>query len=116
MSRPLAYGGDALTLRTRRQLDAHAGLAPAQRQSGSSVRGKSHIAKQGNARLRKALYMPTLVAGQYNPQLKRYYERLVERGKPKKVALTACMRKLLNLLRAMLIKKTLFNPAYQPLT
>jgi transposase len=115
-ARLLAYGGEALTQRTRRELDAHAGLAPAHRQSGTSVRGKSHIAKQGNARLRHALYMPTLVAVRHNPQLKRYYERLVERGKPKKLALTACMRKLLNLLRAMLIKKTPFNPAYQPLT
>jgi transposase len=112
----LAHGGRALTQRTRRQLDAHAGLAPAQRQSGTSVRGKSHIAKAGNARLRRALYMPTLVAVRYNPLLKRYYDRLVERGKPKKVALTACMRKLLNILRAMLITRKPFNPAYQPLT
>jgi transposase len=114
--RMLAYGGSALTQRTRRQLDAHAGLAPAQRQSGTSVHGKSHIAKQGNARLRKSLYMPALVGVRHNPHLKRHYDRLVERGKLKKVALTACMRKLLNLLRAMLIKRTLYNPNYQPLT
>jgi transposase len=112
----LAYGGHALTQRTRRQLDAHAGLAPAERQSGTSVHGKSHIAKAGNARLRRALYMPTLVAVRYNPILKRHYDRHLERGKPKKVALTACMRKLLNILRAMLISRKPFNPAYQPLT
>jgi transposase len=112
----LAYGGDNLITRSRRQLDAHAGLVPAQRQSGTSVRGKSHLAKQGNARLRRALYMPTLVAVQFNPVLKRFYQRLLEKGKPKKVALTACMRKLLNIIRAMLIKRTPFNPKYQPLT
>lgn len=112
----LAHGGGALTQRTRRQLDAHAGLAPAERQSGTSVRGKSHLAKAGNARLRRALYMPTLVAVRYNPILKRHYDRYVERGKAKKVALAACMRKLLNILRAMLITRTPFNPAYQPLT
>jgi len=112
----LAYGGRALTQRTRRQLDAHAGLAPAERQSGTSVRGKSHIAKAGNARLRRALYMPTLVAVRYNPILKRHYDRHLERGKPKKVALTACMRKLLNILRAMLIARKPFDPAHQPLT
>lgn len=112
----LAHGGDALTRRTRRQLDAHAGLAPAQRQSGTSVRGKPHLAKQGNARLRRALYMPTLVAVHHNPVLMRYYQRLLDKGKPKKVALTACMRKMLNIIRAMLIKKERFNPEYQPLT
>jgi transposase len=112
----LAYGGDNLITRSRRQLDAHAGLVPAQRQSGTSVRGKSHLAKQGNARLRRALYMPTLVAVQFNPVLQRFYQRLLEKGKPKKVALTACMRKLLNIIRAMLIKRMPFNPKYQTLT
>jgi transposase len=112
----LAYGGDSLVLRTRRQLDAHAGLVPSERQSGTSVKGKSHLAKQGNARLRCALYMPTLVAVQFNPLLKRFYQRLLEKGKAKKVALTACMRKLLNIIRAMLIKRTPFNPNYKPLT
>jgi transposase len=115
-SQILAYGGDSLTSRTRRQLDAHAGLVPAERQSGTSVRGKSHLAKQGNARLRRALYMPTLVAVHNNPLLKRFYERLISRGKAKKVALAACMRKLLNIIRAMLIKRTAFDPHYQPLT
>ena len=112
----LAYGGESLTGRTRRQLDAHAGLVPADRQSGTSVRGKSHLAKQGNARLRRALYMPTLVAVHFNPTLARFYERLLARGKLKKVALVACMRKLLNIIRAMLTKKTAFDPSYQPLT
>lgn len=112
----LAHGGDSLTQRTRRQLDAHAGLAPAQRQSGTSVRGKPHLAKQGNARLRRALYMPTLVAAHHNPVLMRYYQRLIAKGKLKKVALAACMRKMLNLVRALLIKRERFNPEYQPLT
>lgn len=112
----LAYGNTNLTERTRRQLDAHAGLAPAERQSGTSVRGKSHLAKQGNARLRRALYMPTLVAVHHNPVLKNHYEKLLARGKMKKVALVACMRKLLNIIRAMLINRKPFDPNYQPLT
>jgi len=112
----LAYGGRALTQRSRRELDAHAGLAPAERQSGTSVHGKSHIAKAGNARLRHSLYMPTLTAVRFNPFIKRHYGRLIAHGKPPKVALTACMRKLLNLLRAMLIARKPFDPAYQPLT
>jgi transposase len=111
-SQILAYGGESLTSRSRRQLDAHAGLVPAERQSGTSVRGKSHLAKQGNARLRHALYMPTLVAVHFNPTLARFYERLLARGKIKKVALVACMRKLLNIIRAMLTKRTAFDPTY----
>jgi transposase len=112
----LAYGGDSLVSRTRRQLDAHAGLVPAERQSGTSVKGKGHLAKQGNVRLRRVLYMPTLVAVQFNPSLKRFYQRLLEKGKAKKTALIACMRKLLNIIRAMLINRTPFNPNYQSLT
>lgn len=115
-SQILAYGGNNLTARNRRQLDAHAGLAPADRLSGTSVRGKSHLAKQGNAKLRRALYMPTLVAVQFNPILKNFYQRLIDNGKPKKVALTACMRKMLNIIRAILNNKTPFNPQYYPLT
>jgi len=112
----LAYAGDSLTTRSRRQLNAHAGLAPSERQSGTSVRGKSHLAKQGNVRLRRSLYMPTLVAVRFNPTIKRFYQRLVEHGKAKKPALIACMRKLLNIIRAVLIKRQTFDPNYQPLT
>jgi len=112
----LAYGAESLTHRSRRQLDAHAGLAPAQRQSGSSIRGRSHLAKQGNARLRQALYMPTLVAVHRNDTLRSCYQRLQENGKCKKVALIACMRKLLNIIRAILIKRQPFITNYQSLT
>jgi len=112
--RLLAYGGEALLNRSRRQLDAHAGLAPAQKQSGSSVHGKSHLAKQGNAPLRQALYMPVLVAVRYNPVFEAHYQHLLSRHKPKKVALVACMRKLLNIIRALLITKVPFDINYQP--
>ncbi|MCX6834149.1 MAG: IS110 family transposase [candidate division Zixibacteria bacterium] len=112
----LSYGQTSLTDRPTRQLTAHAGLAPAQKQSGTSVRGKSHIAKQGNSRLRKALYMPTLVGIRYNPVLKAKYQALIAKGKPKKVALVACMRKLLIIIHAILITKKPFNPAINQLT
>ena len=112
----LGYGKDSLTNRGRRQLDAHAGLAPAHHQSGTSVKGKSHLAKQGNADLRRVLYMPTLVAVHHNPVLKRTYQRLLDNNKPKKVALVACMRKLLNIIRAMLINRKPFDPNYNTLT
>ena len=108
----IAYGGENLTSRSRRQLDAHAGLVPAERRSGTSVHGKAHLAKQGNSHLRRVLYMPTLVAVRFNPVLKAFYNRLLERGKAKKVALVACMRKMLNIIRAMLTKNTAFDPNY----
>jgi transposase len=74
---------------------AHAGLAPGQRQSGKSVKGKSRICKTGNSRLRKCAYLPALSAIQYNPLVKVFYERLVSKGKPKMVAVIAAMRKLI---------------------
>ena len=84
--------GDAVSVKAQ---VAHAGLAPRQRVSGSSVRGKTQICKMGNARLRKALYMPTMSAMRYNPHIREFYKKLVSQGKHKMVALCACMRKLL---------------------
>jgi transposase len=110
----LGYGHSWLTERSTRQLTAHAGLAPAHKQSGTSVHGKSHLAKQGNRHLRKALYMPTLVAVRYNPVLKAKYQSLVTAGKPKKVALVACMRKMLIIMHAILITQKPFNPGICP--
>ena len=74
---------------------AHAGLAPREFQSGSSIKGKTRICKTGNSELRKALYMPAMCSIQNNPVLVKFYQRLVSKGKPKKVALVAVMRKLL---------------------
>jgi transposase len=112
----LAYGRDQFTIRNRKQLTAHAGLAPREQTSGSSVRGKTRIAKQGDRRLRTALFMPTLVGIRFNPILKEYYQRLVNKGKLKKVALVACMRKLLMMIQAILISRKTFNPNINTLT
>ncbi len=56
--------------------------------------------------MREALYMAALIASRYNPAIKAFYERLVGSGKPKKVALVACMRKLLTILNAMMRERT----------
>jgi transposase len=84
----------------RRQVAALAGVAPLNRDSGQ-CRGRRCI-WGGRARVRAALYMAALVATRHNPVLKNYYQRLLEAGKAKKVALVACMRKLLTILNAML--------------
>ena len=55
----------------------------------------------GRAQVRQGIYMAALVASRHNPMIKTFYENLLERGKPKKVALVACMRKMLVILNAM---------------
>jgi len=81
-----------------------AGLAPFNRDSGQ-FRGKRRIGG-GRSRVRAVLYMSALVATRWNPVIKAYYAKLLKAGKPKKVALVACMRKLLVILNAMLKTKT----------
>lgn len=85
---------------TARQIAALAGLAPYNRDSGT-LRGKRTI-WGGRASVRKALYMAAVVAARFNPQIKKFYERLCSKGKQKKVALVACMRKLLIIMNAMI--------------
>jgi len=97
-----------------KQIVAHSGLSPKEKSSGSSVRGKSRIAKAGNRFLRKALYMPAMVACRFNPVLKAFYDKLLDAGKPKKVALIACMRKFLHIVYGVLKNKTVFNPNLHP--
>jgi len=91
-----------------RQIAHLAGVAPIDRQSGT-WRGVAHI-RGGRAPLRHALYMPTLVAIQRNAEMKAIYERLVARGKPKKVAIVAIMRKLLILANALLRDNRKWTP------
>jgi transposase len=94
------------TLRAK-QISALAGLAPYNRDSGT-LRGKRTI-WGGRASVRATLYMATLVATRYNPQIKNFYERLCNAGKKKKVALTACMHKLLIIMNAMIKKGELWR-------
>lgn len=115
-TRILAYSKNIIEERDPKALTAHAGLAPSQKQSGISIRGKSRIAKQGDRRLRNALFMPALVAAYHNPVLKVFYRRLVDNGKPKLLAIVAVMKKLLLLIQAILKRKIPFKPDYLPLT
>ncbi len=87
--------GDPAEFRGPEAIAAYVGVVPALRQSGKRSPGRAGLTPTGNARLRAALWMPTLAAVQHNPWLKAHYERLRARGKLPKVALVACMRKLL---------------------
>ena len=88
----------------RKQIAALVGVAPFNCDSGM-LRGK-RIVRGGRASVRAALYMSALVAARYNPVIKAFYRRLRQAGKPAKVALTACMRKLLTILNAMVKHQT----------
>ena len=87
----------------RKQIAALVGVAPFNHDSGRH-RGKRRI-KGGRASVRQVLYMATLSATRFNPIIHTFYERLLKVGKEKKVALVACMRKLLTILNAMLRTK-----------
>lgn len=94
----------------RWSIAALVGLAPFNRDSGL-LRGKRRI-WGGRARVRAVLYMATLVATRHNPIIKAFYQRLLAGGKVKKVALTACMRKLLTILNAMVKHNRPWNPTF----
>jgi len=93
----------------RKEIAALVGVAPLNRDSGK-MKGKRMV-WGGRAGVRTALYMATLVATRYNPVLKDFYHGLVERGKAKKVALVACMRRLLGIMNAMLKHGTMWEHA-----
>jgi len=85
---------------SRKEVAALVGVAPLNRDSGL-FRGRRQV-WGGRSHVRTALYMATLVASRHNPAIKSFYQRLLSAGKAKKVALTACMRKLLTILNAMM--------------
>ena len=94
----LAYLPELGTL-NRKQIAALVGVAPFNKDSGS--RRSKRSVWGSRTRLRAVLYMGALVASRNNPVLRAFYQRLLAAGKPKKLVLTACMRKLLTILNAM---------------
>ena len=103
----LAYLPELGTL-DRKQIAALVGVAPLNRDSGT-MRGKRTV-WGGRARVRAVLYMGALAASRFNPVIRTFYQRLLAAGKPKKLALTACMRKLLTMLNAILKTGQYWNP------
>jgi transposase len=91
----------------RRKIVALVGVAPLNRDSGT-MRGKRTV-WGGMAKLRAVLYMAALVATKFNPVITAFYQRLLDAGKVKKVALVACMRKLLTIVNSMMRTKTVWN-------
>jgi transposase len=95
----------------RRQIASLVGVAPHPHESGQ-YKGRRMI-WGGRARIRTMLYMATVSAVRHNPLLRQHYQALLARGKAKKLALVACMRKLLVILNAMLRDQVSWNPNYR---
>ena len=100
----------ALGRLSRRQIAALVGVAPLNRDSGTR-RGKRFV-WGGRAPVRAVLYMAALVGVKHNPILRAFYERLCAAGKVFKVAITACMRKLLTILNAMVHHQSRWDPQH----
>jgi transposase len=100
--------------KSARQAAAYAGLTPRQHQSGSSVRGQTRLSKTGNARVRKALYLPAVVAMRFNPVIRALCQRLRKRHKNSMVIVGAAMRKLLHLAYGVLKTRRPFDPQHVP--
>jgi transposase len=109
VSRTLLGALPELGTLTHKQIAALVGVAPFPHDSGTR-RGHRRVAG-GRAPVRAALYMGALVASRCNPIIRAFYQRLVTAGKPKKVALTACMHKLLTILNAMVRSNTVWRSA-----
>jgi len=107
----LACLGDIHRFDHAKQVAAFAGLSPAERQSGKH-QGQTRLSKTGDAFLRKALYLPAVVAGQHNPVVRAFCERLKAKGKAGKVIIGAAMRKLLTLAYGVLKSGQPFDPKW----
>lgn len=103
---------DITQYRSARQVAAYAGLVPRERQSGSSVRGRTRLSKIGNARLRRALYFPAITALRCSPFFQAWAEGLRQRGKSKMSVICAVMRKLIHLAYGVLKSGKPFDPQW----
>lgn len=112
IARLLAFIGDVHRFNNAKALAAFVGLNPTVFESGSSVRGKSRLSKKGNAVIRRALYMPAIVARRYNPMIKTFAQRLKNAGKSNMLIIGAVMRKLLHIIYGVLKSKKPFDANY----
>lgn len=109
-ARIIATLGDPAEFRNARALCSYVGVVPALKHSGKNTHRRGALTPLGNARLRAALWMPTLTAVRRNPWLRAHYQALRARGKLPKVALVACMHKLLIAVYAVAKSRRAFVP------
>jgi transposase len=108
--------GSVQTFESAKQLAAYIGLSPREHSSGSSVRGRTQLSRTGSGRLRKAFYMPAVVAKRHNPIIRAFCERLVTRGKNQMQIIGAAMRKLVHLVYGVLKNNRPFDPNFLAIT
>ena len=108
----LAEIGEVTSFAHARALAAYAGLNPRQYRSGTSIRRRTRLSKQGNAALRKALYFPAIVAKQHNPIDRPFCARLSAAGKAPMAVVGAAMRKLLHIVYGVLTSGQPFDPQH----
>lgn len=113
-ARLIAELGDPARFESGRALASYLGVVPGLKHSGKRQPLRAGMCSIGHARLRAALWMPTLSAVRSNPWLKRYYERLLAKGKVRKVALVACMHKLLFAVHSVARHRRSFVPHLDP--
>jgi transposase len=114
-ARVIAAVGDPAHFKSAEAFAAYVGPVPCLRQSGkASGRNRAPIGMMGNARLRKALWMPVLSAVKCNPWLRAFYERLIKAGKPPKLAMIAAMRKLLHAIYSVAKNRKPFQAKVTP--
>lgn len=111
-SKLLAEIQDISHYKSARQVAAYAGLTPKNSRSGT-WRGKTRLSKTGNARVRKALFLPAMVAKQHNPIVRNFCQRLAGNGKNKMEVIGAAMRKLLHIAFGVLKSGKIFDPDHE---
>ena len=109
VAKVLAYAGNVSRFDNAKALSAFAGVCPQQRQSGTSVKGRTLMSKRGHADLRKALYMPGMMAIRHNPLVKDMAERLKAKGMVPKAIIAAAMHKLTHLIYGVLKTRQPFD-------
>jgi len=109
ISQVLAFIGNVDDFKNAKQFAAFVGLNPKQRQSGTSVHGRSRMSKIGSASLRKAFYMPAVSAKHHNPIVRDFCENLKKAGKPTMLIIGAAMRKLVHIIFGVLKSGKPFN-------
>lgn len=97
---------------SRSQLTSYAGYDVIQRESGTSIKGKTRISKKGNRYIRRALFFPAISAVRHEPQFQQLYERVLDRTAIKMKGLVAVQRKLLLLIYALFTKNETYDPKY----
>lgn len=105
----LAYAGNIRRFASAKALTAFIGVTPRQRLSGSSVKGRTMLSRTGHGDLRRALYMPGMVARRHNPVLKIFGDRLSAAGLAPKAIIGAVMRKLAHLIYGVIKSEQPFD-------